>query len=272
MDQIDQQLISLLKERVRISRKIGHAKRLKNVPIYAPDRERDVIDRILELNNSELHPTVLRSIYREILAGSRQAQSPPPLGYLGAESVYWSARSHLGTAEILVKHDQWKTLSEAIKAGQLAGAILPTARLGQILAKAPKPERFLKNWTLINLFSTVPHQEESLEKSIAFIAPSSSVTPSQRPCNRILVLIRCKLPETTLQNFQSVMAESLTAPFFAIGNPVDGAEPTTALALLSAAPAEKQEIIAHLNKTASASLLPTPLVMGVFWHGDLYGG
>ncbi|RME96232.1 MAG: prephenate dehydratase, partial [Verrucomicrobia bacterium] len=50
IDRIDRQIIRLLNERTRHALKIGEAKRQSGGEIYAPHREREVLDRVCALN------------------------------------------------------------------------------------------------------------------------------------------------------------------------------------------------------------------------------
>src|SRR6185436_19913508 len=54
IDRIDEQLVNLLNERAKIVVEIGKLKQLSNAPIYAPDREKAVLEKIWRLNKGPL--------------------------------------------------------------------------------------------------------------------------------------------------------------------------------------------------------------------------
>ncbi|MFT6135834.1 MAG: chorismate mutase/prephenate dehydratase, partial [Cyclobacteriaceae bacterium] len=48
IDQVDDQLIHLLDQRMKFVNEVGHLKRGSNAAIYRPDREKAIIDRMVE--------------------------------------------------------------------------------------------------------------------------------------------------------------------------------------------------------------------------------
>ena len=54
IDDIDLQLIKLLNERARVVVEIGKLKNITEKPIYAPDREKAVLERIIKTNEGPL--------------------------------------------------------------------------------------------------------------------------------------------------------------------------------------------------------------------------
>ena len=55
IDELDQQLVELLNERAKVVVEIGHIKRNDDSPIYAPERERKVLDQIRSYNAGPLN-------------------------------------------------------------------------------------------------------------------------------------------------------------------------------------------------------------------------
>jgi len=50
IDELDHQLVKLLNERARVVVDIGKFKNKTAKPVYAPDREKDVLARIIQTN------------------------------------------------------------------------------------------------------------------------------------------------------------------------------------------------------------------------------
>ncbi|MFB3891476.1 MAG: prephenate dehydratase [Phycisphaerae bacterium] len=91
IDDLDKQIVELLNERARVVVGIGKAKQVNGVPIYAPDREQAVLNRIAEINQGPLPPKTLLAIYRELMSGSFALEKPLRVAYLGPEGSF----SHL---------------------------------------------------------------------------------------------------------------------------------------------------------------------------------
>ena len=83
IDQIDNQLVELLNERARIVIEIGKLKNKTGGQIYAPDREKKVLDKILKTNKGPLPDRCLTAVWRELMSGSFVLERPLRIGYLG---------------------------------------------------------------------------------------------------------------------------------------------------------------------------------------------
>jgi len=88
MDLVDEQLLSLLSKRAKFSQLIGQLKRERNQSVYAPDREREVLTRLMRLNKGLLSREALGSIYREIMSSSLSLEKNIQIAYLGPELTF----------------------------------------------------------------------------------------------------------------------------------------------------------------------------------------
>jgi len=83
IDEIDHQLVELLNERARVVVEIGKLKDKTGGQIYAPDREKQVFDKITRANEGPLPDKCLLAIWREMMSGSFVLERPLRIGYLG---------------------------------------------------------------------------------------------------------------------------------------------------------------------------------------------
>lgn len=75
IDEIDEQILRFLKERIDICENIGTIKREHELPIKDAERENEQYIRITELASKlELDPQEVRDVYQEIIAMSIRAQ------------------------------------------------------------------------------------------------------------------------------------------------------------------------------------------------------
>lgn len=91
IDQLDGELVRLLNERANEVVEIGKLKRAGAGPIYAPERERRVLDQIRKYNQGPLPDACLEAIWRELMSGSFALERPLRIGYLGPAGSF----SHL---------------------------------------------------------------------------------------------------------------------------------------------------------------------------------
>src|SRR5688572_9997502 len=83
IDQLDSQIVDLLKRRARIVVDIGTHKRENQIPIYAPHREQEILHRVLSRNQGPLPNRTIEGVYRELMGGSFMLEQPMRVGYLG---------------------------------------------------------------------------------------------------------------------------------------------------------------------------------------------
>lgn len=83
IDEIDNQLVKLLNERARVVIDIGKLKNKTGGQIYAPDREKEVLARIIKANQGPLPEKCLTAIWRELMSGSFVLERPLRIAYLG---------------------------------------------------------------------------------------------------------------------------------------------------------------------------------------------
>ncbi len=97
IDSLDQQLVDMLNQRAEVVKKIGDFKRNTDgaPPIYAPDRERNVLDRIKTHNKGPLPDKCLVAIYRELMSGSFYLERPLRIAYLGPEGSFSHTAANL---------------------------------------------------------------------------------------------------------------------------------------------------------------------------------
>jgi chorismate mutase/prephenate dehydratase len=83
IDAVDEQLVQLLNDRAKVVIEIGKVKQKDNTPIYMPDREKAVLEKVARLNKGPLPDSCLRAVYRELMSGSFALERPLRIGFLG---------------------------------------------------------------------------------------------------------------------------------------------------------------------------------------------
>ena len=88
IDRLDAQIVKLLNERTKHVLAIGEIKVKAGEEIYAPHRERAVLQRICRLNPGPISPDSLRAIYREIMSSALSLEKSLTVAYLGPEATF----------------------------------------------------------------------------------------------------------------------------------------------------------------------------------------
>lgn len=83
INSMDKKLVALLNARAALVVEVGKLKRRSGMPIYAPHREAEVLQRAIGYSTGPLPDRTLEGVYRELMSGSFQLQQPLRIGYLG---------------------------------------------------------------------------------------------------------------------------------------------------------------------------------------------
>ena len=74
IDAVDQQILRLLHDRVRLVMAVGEYKRERHIPVYDPARERDLLDRLGKSAESPLDAETARRIFERIVDECRRIE------------------------------------------------------------------------------------------------------------------------------------------------------------------------------------------------------
>jgi chorismate mutase/prephenate dehydratase len=116
IDKLDEQLVDLINQRAKIVEQVGKIKRNdKNAPpIYAPDRERAVLDKIKANNQGPLPDRCLMAIYRELMSGSFYLERPLRIAYLGPKGSFSHSAALLKFGQC-VDYEPLSTIADVFK-------------------------------------------------------------------------------------------------------------------------------------------------------------
>ena len=73
LDVIDSQIISLFCERMETVKQVAEYKKAHDMPILAPGREKEILERVAELSGAELAPYA-KTLFETLMYVSREYQ------------------------------------------------------------------------------------------------------------------------------------------------------------------------------------------------------
>lgn len=90
IDGIDQHIQQLIAERAQFANQVGKAKGklAAAVDYYRPEREAQVLRRVVDRNDGPLNDEVLVRLFREIMSACLAQQEPLKIGFLGPEGTH----------------------------------------------------------------------------------------------------------------------------------------------------------------------------------------
>jgi chorismate mutase-like protein len=74
IDAIDARLVQLLNERAACALAIGKAKEEIGLAVYQPERERDVLEHVVAINNGPLDSAAIRRLFERIIDEARRLE------------------------------------------------------------------------------------------------------------------------------------------------------------------------------------------------------
>ncbi len=127
IDNIDAQIVELLKQRSTFVHGVGEIKMAQQSPIFVPERESDMQDKLLRLNAGVLPEKGLLSIYRQIVSCSFFLEGGMKIAYLGPEGT-WShqaALARFGESVEFFPFDSFEDAFAAVERGEVDYGVIP---------------------------------------------------------------------------------------------------------------------------------------------------
>ena len=105
IDKIDEQILSLLHARSKLAIKVGKLKEgTGKTSVYAPHREKQIIDRLKSINYDQFPEKPLEKIFTEIISACRSLEKKTQVAYLGplGSHGHTASREHFGSSAELI--------------------------------------------------------------------------------------------------------------------------------------------------------------------------
>ena len=80
IDEIDNEILRLLNDRALVALEIGKRKRERNIPVYVPEREKAVLERLAETNPGPLSNRTIIDLYESIISHIRELEEADSRG------------------------------------------------------------------------------------------------------------------------------------------------------------------------------------------------
>ena len=76
IDAIDRQIVRLLNDRYKVVKEVGEWKRERGQPLYVPEREKALLEKLESINEGPMPDSTLRAVYREIMSAAIKLEQP----------------------------------------------------------------------------------------------------------------------------------------------------------------------------------------------------
>src|SRR5215831_11215729 len=128
IDDVDDQLLTLLAERADIAHAIADAKRAARATgFHDPDRERKVLERVATKGAGLFPKDAIRVVFREVMSACLSLEEPLRVAYLGPEGTFTQVAAHrlFGLAARYHEAQTIEGVLDAVRAGACAAGVAP---------------------------------------------------------------------------------------------------------------------------------------------------
>jgi len=135
IDGIDREIQALIAERALWAHQVGKAKGKLAAAIdyYRPEREAQVLRRVVDRNDGPLSDEVLVRLFREIMSACLAQQEPLKIGYLGPEGTFsqQAVHKHFGHSAKGLPLVSIEEVFDEVAAGNADFGVVPVENSGQ---------------------------------------------------------------------------------------------------------------------------------------------
>lgn len=135
IDGIDRQIQELIAQRAQWAHQVGKAKGklAAAVDYYRPEREAQVLRRVVDRNDGPLSDEVLVRLFREVMSACLAQQQPLKIGYLGPEGTFsqQAVHKHFGHSAHGLPLASIEEVFQEVAAGHADFGVVPVENSGQ---------------------------------------------------------------------------------------------------------------------------------------------
>ena len=127
IDSLDAQILDLLAQRAQAAQEVGHIKGGFSTPVFRPERERQVIAKLQEINPGPLLPDGIAAIWREVMSACRALEARQTIAYLGPAGTFseQAAHNYFGSSIAGLSCNSLDEVFRAVEKGSAQFGVVP---------------------------------------------------------------------------------------------------------------------------------------------------
>ena len=127
IDSIDDTLLKLYNERMELVHQVGELKNTTGTPIYRPEREQAILNRLKKQNKGKLTPSAIDALFLEMFAVARNLELPEAVAFLGPEAsfTHQAAESKFGAMSAYLPISSIEGVFRAVEKGTAKFGVIP---------------------------------------------------------------------------------------------------------------------------------------------------
>jgi len=127
IDSIDNTLLKLYNERMELVHQVGELKNTTGAPIYRPEREQAILNRLKSQNDGKLTDAAIDALFLEMFAVARNLELPEGVAFLGPEAsfTHQAAESKFGAMSSYIPIGSIKGIFREVNKGAAKFGVIP---------------------------------------------------------------------------------------------------------------------------------------------------
>jgi chorismate mutase/prephenate dehydratase len=127
IDKIDDTLLKLYNQRMEFVHKVGELKNTTGTPIYRPEREQAILNRLKAQNSGKLTDTAIDALFLELFTVARNLELPELVAYLGPEAsfTHQAAESKFGAMSSYLSISSIQGIFREVSRGTAKFGVVP---------------------------------------------------------------------------------------------------------------------------------------------------
>jgi chorismate mutase/prephenate dehydratase len=135
IDQLDKEIQELISSRARLANRVRASKGdfANAVDYYRPEREAQVLRKVIERNKGPLSDSEMTRLFREIMSACLAQQEPLKIAYLGPEGTFTqqAVNRHFGHSVLALSHPSIDGVFEQVQRSEADFGVIPVENSSQ---------------------------------------------------------------------------------------------------------------------------------------------
>ena len=127
IDSLDDTLLKLYNERMELVHQVGELKNTTGAPIYRPEREQSILNRLKSQNDGKLTDAAIDALFLEMFAVARNLELPEGVAFLGPEAsfTHQAAESKFGAMSAYLPMGSIQGIFREVEKGTAKFGVIP---------------------------------------------------------------------------------------------------------------------------------------------------
>ncbi|MBE7414960.1 MAG: prephenate dehydratase [Deltaproteobacteria bacterium] len=186
IDAIDLEILALLNRRAGFVIEIGKLKEREGKDFYVPEREQEVLKKLMERNTGPLPEQAIKNVFREIMSASLSLEKPLRVAFLGpvATFTHQACIQHFGLSGEFTPKKDIADVFEDVEKGRAVFGVVPIENSTEGVVSHTLDMFVGSNLKI--------YAEVMLEISLALLNKSGKLSDIAKICSHPHAIAQCK--------------------------------------------------------------------------------